>query len=69
MERNRKAIVKRLLAEGWACIRRTTRQKRLNISLDSGTLDAIDTAAKGMKLTRSGFIAMATANQIRGVNR
>ena len=51
------------------CIRRTTRQKRVNISLDSGTIDAIDMAAKGMKLTRSGFIAMATANEIRGVNR
>ena len=69
MERNRKAIVKRLLAEGWARIRPTIRQKRLNISLDSGTFDAIDTAAQGRKLTRSACIAMATANQIRGVNR
>ena len=50
-------------------VRRTTRQKRVNISLDAGTLDAIDSTARAMKLTRSAFIALATANEIRGVNR
>ena len=50
-------------------IRRTSRQKRVNISLDTGMLDAIDTAAKAMRLTRSAFIAQATANEIRGAGR
>ena len=49
-------------------IRRTTKQKRVNISLDAGTLDAIDAAAQAMKLTRSAFIALATANQIKGAH-
>jgi predicted RNase H-like HicB family nuclease len=43
-----------------------TRQKRVNISLDAGTLNAIDTAAAAMGLTRSGFLAMAALNEIRG---
>ena len=43
-----------------------TRQKRVNISLDAGTLDAIDTAAAAKGLTRSGFLAMAALNEIRG---
>ncbi len=47
-------------------IRRTTKQQRVNISLDAGTLDAIDAAARSMKLTRSAFIALAAANQIKG---
>jgi predicted RNase H-like HicB family nuclease len=47
-------------------VRRITRQVRVNISLDQGTLDAIDTAAAAMKLTRSSFIAMAALNQITG---
>lgn len=50
-------------------IRRTTRQKRVNISLDTGTLDAIDRAAGALKLTRSAFIALAAANEIRGERR
>ena len=45
---------------------RSTKQQRVNISLDAGTLDAIDTAAQSMKLTRSAFIALAAANQIKG---
>jgi len=44
----------------------STRQKRVNISLDAGTLDAIDAAAEGLGLTRSGFLAMAAMNEIRG---
>jgi len=44
----------------------STRQKRVNISMDAGTLDAIDTAAEGLGLTRSGFLAMAAMNEIRG---
>jgi predicted RNase H-like HicB family nuclease len=47
-------------------VRRTTRQKRVNISMDAGMLDAIDTAADGLGLTRSGFLAMAALNEIRG---
>lgn len=50
-------------------IRRTTRQRRVNISLDAGTLDAIDQAARGMKLTRSAFLALAAENEIRGACR
>lgn len=50
-------------------IRRTTRQRRVNISVDTGTLDAIDQAAEALKLTRSAFIAMAAANEIRGGHR
>ncbi|MBS0563764.1 MAG: type II toxin-antitoxin system HicB family antitoxin [Proteobacteria bacterium] len=44
----------------------SSRQKRVNISLDAGTLEAIDTAADGLGLTRSGFLAMAALNEIRG---
>ena len=43
-----------------------SRQKRVNISLDAATLDAIDTAAEGLGLTRSGFLAMAALNEIKG---
>jgi predicted RNase H-like HicB family nuclease len=44
----------------------SSRQKRVNISLDAGTLNAIDTAAEGLGLTRSGFLTMAALNEIRG---
>lgn len=44
----------------------SSRQKRVNISLDAGTLTAIDTAAEGLGLTRSGFLTMAALNEIRG---
>lgn len=43
-----------------------TRQKRVNISLDAGTLQAIDAAAEGLGLTRSGYLARAALNEIRG---
>lgn len=43
-----------------------SRQKRVNISLDAGTLSAIDSAAVGLGLTRSGFLTMAALNEIRG---
>lgn len=43
-----------------------SRQKRVNISLDAGTLEAIDQAAGGLGLTRSGYLAMAALNEIRG---
>jgi len=45
--------------------RRTTAQKRVNISVDAGTLDAIDACAERLNLTRSAFIAMAASNEIR----
>lgn len=44
----------------------SSRQKRVNISLDAGTLAAIDTAAEGLGLTRSGFLTMAALNEIKG---
>lgn len=44
----------------------TSRQKRVNISMDAGTLGAIDAAADGLGLTRSGFLTMAALNEIRG---
>lgn len=44
----------------------SSRQKRVNISLDAGTLGAIDAAAEGLGLTRSGFLTMAALNEIRG---
>lgn len=47
-------------------IRRSTRQRRVNVSMDAGTLDAVDTAAGQLGLTRSGFLAMAALNEIRG---
>lgn len=50
-------------------VRRSTKQVRVNISMDAGTLDAIDTAASGMRLTRSSFLALAATNEIRGINR
>lgn len=50
-------------------VRKSTRQVRVNISMDAGTLGAIDSAAGAMKLTRSAFLAMAAANEIRGTNR
>jgi len=43
-----------------------SRLKRVNISLDAGTLEAIDAAAEALGLTRSGYLAMAALNEIRG---
>lgn len=47
-------------------IRRTSRQRRVNVSMDAGTLDAVDAAAEQLGLTRSGFLAMAALNEIKG---
>ncbi len=47
-------------------IQRTTRQTRVNISLDVGTLAAIDMAAKDAHLTRSAFLALAAQSLIIG---
>ena len=44
----------------------SSRQKRVNISLDAGTLGAIDSAAEELGLTRSGFLTMAALNEIKG---
>ena len=49
-------------------IRRTSKQRRVNVSMDAGTLDAVDTAATQLGLTRSGFLAMAALNEIRGAH-
>ena len=42
------------------------RSVRANISIDKGTLEAIDAAADQRGLTRSAFIAEAALNEIRG---
>ncbi len=39
---------------------------RVNISLDKGTLAAIDAAARARGLTRSAFLAQAATNEIEG---
>ncbi|MGC6328560.1 type II toxin-antitoxin system HicB family antitoxin [Rhizorhabdus sp. FW153] len=39
---------------------------RVNLSLDMGTLAAIDAAATSRKLTRSAFLAEAARNEIQG---
>jgi len=39
---------------------------RVNVSLDMGTLAAIDAAAGARKLTRSAFLAEAARNEIQG---
>ncbi len=39
---------------------------RVNLSLDMGTLAAIDAAASVRKLTRSAFLAEAARNEIQG---
>ena len=44
----------------------TSRHKRVNISLDAGTLGAIDGAAEGLGLTQSRFLTMAAPNESRG---
>lgn len=44
------------------------RSVRVNLSLDRGILDAIDTAAAARKLTRSAFIAEAARNEIHGAH-
>jgi len=47
-------------------ITRGGKQERVNLSLDRGILDAIDTAAAERKLTRSAFLAQAARNEIEG---
>ena len=45
----------------------TTRSAtRVNVSLDRGTLAAIDAAARARGLTRSAFLAEAATNEIEG---
>lgn len=39
---------------------------RVNVSLDMGTIAAIDAAATARKLTRSAFLAEAARNEIQG---
>ena len=39
---------------------------RVNLSLDKGIVDAIDAAARLRGLSRSGFLAEAAQNEIRG---
>jgi predicted RNase H-like HicB family nuclease len=41
---------------------------RVNLSLDKGTVEAIDAAAASRRMTRSAFIAEAARNEIRGVH-
>lgn len=44
----------------------TGKLARINVSMDRGMLDAIDSAASLRKLTRSGFLAEAARNEIEG---
>lgn len=46
-------------------IQNARRAVRINISLDAGTLEAIDGAAQTRGLTRSAFIAEAAAKEIK----
>jgi len=39
---------------------------RINVSIDAGVLNAIDTVASERKVTRSAFIAQAALNEIEG---
>lgn len=41
---------------------------RVNLSLDRGMVDAIDTAAAARRLTRSAFLAEAARNEIQGAH-
>lgn len=45
------------------------RTVRANISLDEGTLNAIDVAARNLNMTRSVFIAHSSRREIEGRNR
>ncbi|HTH28523.1 MAG TPA: type II toxin-antitoxin system HicB family antitoxin [Sphingobium sp.] len=44
----------------------SSKPARVNISIDRGTLAAIDNAAAARKLTRSAFLAEAARNEIEG---
>lgn len=46
----------------------TGKPVRVNVSIDRGMLDAIDTAAAARHLTRSAFLAEAARNEIRGAH-
>lgn len=56
-----------LISVPW--IPRSTKQVRANISLDAGTLAAIDAAAEALGLSRSAFVVQATRNEIRQPDR
>jgi predicted RNase H-like HicB family nuclease len=47
-------------------VARTRTLSRINIPLDTGTLSAIDHAAKARNLTRSAFLAHAARREIEG---
>ena len=47
-------------------VTKMNRAVRVNLSLDQGTLNAIDAAADQRGLTRSGFVAEAAQNEILG---
>jgi len=47
-------------------IGRNSKPARVNISLDQSMLEAIDSAAKTRRLTRSAFLAEAARNEIEG---
>lgn len=42
--------------------------QRVNLSLESGVLKAIDTTAKARNMTRSAFVAQSSRNEIEGRN-
>lgn len=49
-------------------VRSSGKPVRVNVSLDQGMLDAIDSAAASRKLTRSAFIAEAARREIVGAH-
>lgn len=53
---------------GVPLLTRSTKAVRVNISLNAGTLGAIDSAAAARKLTRSAFISEAARNEIVGAH-
>lgn len=49
-------------------VRSGGRTVRVNFTVDAGTLDAIDAAAKRRKLSRSAFLVSAAHNEITGAH-
>lgn len=66
-------VAREALAEGAfliavPLIRPAGRSAKITLSMDRGMVDAIDAAASARGLTRSGFVAEATRNEIAGLH-
>jgi len=69
-----RADVKEDLRNGWylidvPLIERDSKVVRANITLDRGVLDAVDTTAKKLGISRSAFLSLAAKNNIERSNR